>query len=139
MELLNATAAERWGEAEGILNLHKELLTSDREGAATPLAVYAAGGDVAQVRFLLKHGARVNLAADLGMTALHWAAATGEKGVADELLAAGADAAIRNWFLLTPAQLAQHNSHDALAKQLSGGKAVVRVTPMNILKLMGCS
>jgi hypothetical protein len=139
MQLLDATAANNWAEAEAILNSNHGLLTSEWEGASAPLAVYASGGNVTVVRFLARHGAPVNLPGDMGMTALHWAAATGQREVVRELMAHGADASVQNWFLLTPAQLAHQNSHSALAHQLLGGRPMPPAGPMDILKLMGCS
>lgn len=65
------------------------LLTS---GAApdSPLADAAMKGDAAAVRALLAGGADVNAARGDGMTALHWAAETGNAEIAEILVSAGA-------------------------------------------------
>ncbi len=65
------------------------LLTSATT-SDTPLADAAMKGDAAGVRTLLASGADVNAARGDGMTALHWAAETGNAEIADILVNAGA-------------------------------------------------
>jgi ankyrin repeat protein len=57
----------------------------------SPVADAAMRGDVEGVRSLLHEGADVNAAQGDGMTALHWAAANGDAGLARVLLEARAD------------------------------------------------
>ena len=64
------------------------LLTS--AAPDSPLADAAMKGDAAAVRGLLASGADVNAARGDGMTALHWAAETGNAEIADILASAGA-------------------------------------------------
>ena len=56
-----------------------------------PVADAAMRGDVAEVRSLLEAGEDVNAAQGDGMTALHWAAASGRVELAELLVSAGAD------------------------------------------------
>ena len=58
--------------------------------AETPVADAAMRGDIEAVRSLLRSGADVNAAQGDGMTALHWAAQTGERELAEVLVYAGA-------------------------------------------------
>ena len=58
--------------------------------AESPVADAAMRGDVEQVQSLLRTGADVNAAQGDGMTALHWAAETGNAELAEMLLYAGA-------------------------------------------------
>ncbi|CAN0123408.1 unnamed protein product [Pylaiella littoralis] len=46
---------------------------------------------LAMIKILLKHGAEVESSDNFGYTALHWAAGSGEPGVIDALVEAGAD------------------------------------------------
>ena len=71
------------------------------------------------VMALLRSGAPVNATGQFDMTALHWACARGQASIASVLLAAGADAAARSWFLHTPPELAHINGFRSLARQLS--------------------
>lgn len=59
--------------------------------AESPVADAAMRGDVEHVRGLLRDGADVNAAQGDGMTALHWAAETGNVELAEMLLYAGAN------------------------------------------------
>ena len=58
--------------------------------ADSPVADAAERGDLVEVRSLLRGGADVNAAQNDGMTALHWAAASGHAEMARTLLYAGA-------------------------------------------------
>ena len=55
-----------------------------------PVADAAMHGDIEEVRSLLRSGADVNAAQGDGMTALHWAAQTGDRQLAEVLVYAGA-------------------------------------------------
>ena len=57
----------------------------------SPVLEAARRGDVAALRTELRSGGDVNAAGGDGFTALHWAAKTGNREVAEVLLAAGAD------------------------------------------------
>jgi len=58
-----------------------------------PVADAAMGGDVEQVRILLRRGGDVNAAQGDGMTALHWAARNGHDELVQVLIYAGANLA----------------------------------------------
>ena len=60
-------------------------------GAETPVADAAMRGEVEAVRALLKQGADVNAAQGDGMTALHWAAESGNVEIVAMLIFAGAN------------------------------------------------
>ncbi len=65
-------------------------LLASTDALDSPLADAAMQGDVAGVRALLAGGADVNAARGDGMTALHWAAETGNPEIAEILVNAGA-------------------------------------------------
>src|SRR5688572_7766246 len=64
------------------------VLVSANEGTVADAAM---AGDTDAVRVLLKQGMDVNAAQGDGMTALHWAARTGNVDMAQMLLYAGAN------------------------------------------------
>ncbi len=66
------------------------MLLTSAAAPDSPLADAAMKGDVAAVRALLANGADVNAARGDGMTALHWAAETGNADIAEVLVSAGA-------------------------------------------------
>jgi ankyrin repeat protein len=67
------------------------LLLAAAVAPDSPVADAAMRGDVDQVRALLRVGADVNAAQGDGMTALHWAAESGDVGLAQVLIYAGAN------------------------------------------------
>jgi uncharacterized protein len=67
------------------------LLSVMVHAAAAPVADAAMRGDTDTVRTLLKQGADVNQSQGDGMTALHWAAMSGNMELVDMLLYAGAN------------------------------------------------
>ena len=66
------------------------MLLTSADAPDSPLADAAMKGDAAAVRTLLASGADVNAARGDGMTALHWAAETGNAEIAQVLVSAGA-------------------------------------------------
>ena len=66
------------------------MLLTSAAAPDSPLADAAMKGDAAGVRALLASGADVNAARGDGMTALHWAAETGNAEIAEILVSAGA-------------------------------------------------
>ena len=70
---------------------------------------------------LLDAGADPDRTTSAGATALHFAAMFRQPDVADALLAAGADATLRDVRGMTAADLAADGGHDALAERLRGG------------------
>jgi ankyrin repeat protein len=85
----------------------------------TPVADAARMGDQALVRQLLGTGADVNTAQGDGMTALHWAAANGDVGLAEMLVRAGANLkAVTRISATTPLLLAAENGHAAVVGAL---------------------
>ncbi|MDE0358372.1 MAG: ankyrin repeat domain-containing protein [Gammaproteobacteria bacterium] len=66
------------------------MLLTSADAPDSPLADAAMKGDAAAVRTLLASGADVNAARGDGMTALHWAAETGNAEIAQILVSAGA-------------------------------------------------
>src|SRR4029450_6740984 len=62
-----------------------------RAAGSAPVAEAAMKGDKAAVRALLKDGSDVNASQGDGMTALHWAARSGDRELAEMLLYAGAN------------------------------------------------
>ncbi len=84
----------------------------------TPLIYAATGGHEAIVRFLLEQGARIDAASPNGTTALMMAIREHRLGVAEMLLARGADPARRNQLGLSALQYAEQGNETALAQRL---------------------
>lgn len=70
------------------------------------------------IRFLLAHGAQVNLANRTGFTALHHAAENGSLSAARALVAAGASPAVYNERGQDPLEVARTRDHLAVAAML---------------------
>jgi ankyrin repeat protein len=92
-------------------------------GSATPpdapVADAAMKGDIEAVRVLLKAGAEVNAPQGDGMTALHWAAETGNLQLANLLIFAGANLeAVTRVARYTPLLIAAEAAHGALVEAL---------------------
>ena len=84
-----------------------------------PLIDAVRQGDVATVRALLEGGSDVNAAQGDGMTALHWAAESGQAAVAEQLIAASADVGARTRIgSYMPLHLAARGGHGALVRLL---------------------
>ncbi|MDE0074998.1 MAG: ankyrin repeat domain-containing protein [Gammaproteobacteria bacterium] len=66
------------------------MLLTSADASDSPLADAAMKGDATAVRTLLASGADVNAARGDGMTALHWAAETGNAEITEILVSAGA-------------------------------------------------
>jgi hypothetical protein len=90
--------------------------------AESPVADAAQRGDLEIVRTLLRDGADVNAAQGDGMSALHWAAQTGQVAIVDVLLYAGANPeATTRLAGYTPLHLASRAGHaEAITKLLEG-------------------
>ena len=89
-----------------------------------PVAEAAMHGDREAVRELLKKGDDVNAAQGDGMTALHWAARTGDAELVQMLLYAGANVkASTRLGAYTPLLMASEMGHTAVIKTLIGAGA----------------
>jgi len=87
------------------------------QGCATPpLHQAASKGDMATVKTLLEHGAKVDQTDNLGRTPLYFAAQRGAKEVVQLLLAKGADPTHRSLLSPgnTPMHMAAQNGHDGI-------------------------
>jgi len=76
-----------------------------------PLIVATRLGQLDSVKYLLEHGAQVNLQDSDGKTALHHAAYGGHSNVMKELLDSKADMIARNEDGYTPLHLAAYDGH----------------------------
>ena len=95
----------------------------------SPVADAAMSGDVAAVRSLLKDRADVNAGQGDGMTALHWAAESGHRELAQLLLTAGASpAAATRIARHTPLHIAAIGGHSAVAGLIVDAGADVNAT-----------
>ncbi len=110
----------------------------------TPVATAAARRDTAAVRALLKDGADVNAAQGDGMTALHWAARSGDADLAQMLLYAGANVkAATRLGAYTPLMMAAEQGHAAVMAALLSAGADVKAanatgtTPLMLAALSG--
>jgi uncharacterized protein len=111
----------RFGVAVGI------LLSTAARPADSPVADAAQRGDAEAVRALLRQGADVNAAQGDGMTALHWAAATGDTSIAALVIQAGANLeAVTRLGDYTPLHLASRGGHAPVVRTLLGAGADVR-------------
>ena len=110
------------------------IATDDRMSVATA----AMKGDKEAVRKLLKDGADVNAAQGDGMTALHWAARTGEAEIAQMLLYAGANVkASTRLGAYTPLLLAAEQGHaGVIAALVTGGADVNAPNTLGTTALM---
>lgn len=84
----------------------------------TVLHKAASLGEVQDVHDLLRLGADVNAAGDMGYTPLHGAAMAGHTKVVEVLIDAGANISIRSEFGETPVETAVRNGHEDLARKL---------------------
>ena len=108
-------------------------------GAATaPVADAAMKRDIDAVRALLKDGADVNAAQGDGMTALHWAARTGDVELTQMLLYAGANVkAATRLGNYTPLMMAADQGHaKVIAALVSGGADVKAANALGTTPLM---
>jgi len=114
-------------------------LSSLLSAAATaPVADAAMNGDKAAVRSLLKSAADVNAAQGDGMTALHWAAMSGDLELAQMLVFAGANVrATTRLGTYTPLFLASQQGHaPVITALLKAGSDVKAGTPNGTSPLM---
>ena len=116
----------RFSFVAGVLAVGLSALLS--AAGTAPVADAAMNGDKAAVRSLLKSAADVNAAQGDGMTALHWAAMSGDLELAQMLVFAGANVrATTRLGAYTPLFLASQQGHapviDALLKAGSDVKA----------------
>lgn len=96
-----------------------ENINKNNGDGYTPLNLAARGGHLGVLEFLIKHGARVNLAEHkLGWTALHFAAAMGHEAVVQSLLENGADPAARAKDGATALELAVSGDQDGVVGAL---------------------
>ena len=108
------------------------LFLSGADAAVEPLIEAAASGDNVQVQQLLRAGADVNEAQGDGMTALHWAAETGNDELADMLIYAGShlDAGTRIG-QYTPLHIASRQGNAYIVKALIEAGANVEAATTN--------
>jgi ankyrin len=102
-----------------------------------PLVEAAARGDLAAVRTLLGQKTDVNAAREDGHTALHAAMHADRLDIADVLLRAGANAAAKDRYGITPIYLASQNGNaDAIRRLLDAGVDVNTADPGGETALM---
>ena len=106
--------------------------------ASAPVADAAMRGDTETVRTLLKQGMDVNQSQGDGMTALHWAATSGNTALAEALLYAGANLrATTRLGAYTPLHVASQAGHAAIIEALAkAGGDVNAVTATGATALM---
>ncbi len=106
--------------------------------ATAPVADAAMNGDKAAVRALLKSAADVNAAQGDGMTALHWAAMSGDVELAQMLVFAGANVrATTRLGTYTPLFLASQQGHASVIEALvKAGSDIKAGTPNGTSPLM---
>lgn len=92
----------------------REIVKSIVATGKVPSTIYLTAymGDLAKVKTFIREGAKVNKKEDDGMTALHYAAAGGQKEVAQWLLAQGADVNLKAKDGMTPLHTAMYYSDD---------------------------
>ena len=119
----------------GISALSHPLLYAALE---SPVADAAMHSDYTTVRSLLREGADVNTAQGDGMTALHWAAVTGQHDTAKMLLYAGANLrATTRLHAYTPLHLASRSGHPSTVKLfLDSGADYTVTTTTGVTSLM---
>ena len=119
-----------------ILGLGLSLVAGVASGK--PLIDAAARGDTAAVRQLLRDGADVNEAQGDGMTALHWAAETGNRALAEMLVYAGANLEAGTRIgQYTPLHVASGKGHAGIVRVLveAGANAQARTSNSGVLPL----
>ena len=82
---------KRWIGALALLSVFAVLVGAGYAARLSPVLDAAKRGDVETLKAELRSGGDVNAAQADGFTALHWAAKTGNREVAEVLIAAGAD------------------------------------------------
>jgi ankyrin repeat protein len=98
----------------------------------TPVADAARDGNRPRVRALLERGADVSAAQGDGMTALHWAAMSGDLELAQLLVKAGANVkATTRIAAATPLLLAAENGHASVVRVLLDAGADARAADTN--------
>ena len=122
----------------GVMAVGLSALLSAAMMADAPVADAASRGDKAAVRSLLKSAADVNAAQGDGMTALHWAAISGDLELARMLIFAGANVrATTRLGTYTPLFLAsQHGHAPVIEALLEAGSDVKAGTPNGTSPLM---
>lgn len=118
--------------AQSITGFCLILLLAGAHAAVKPLVDGASRGDTHEVRKLLRDGADVNEAQGDGMTALHWAAETGNAELADMLIYAGShvDAGTRIG-QYTPLHIASRRGHTDIVQALIAAGANVEAATTN--------
>jgi ankyrin repeat protein len=139
-QLLESLSNADIAAAERLIAKEPSLIQSSTHRTANLLGHLAAIGRTQWLEMFLAAGAIVGSQGGLGMTALHWAGATGQAECAKVLLSHGADRLARNWFLLTPAELAAENAQERLVRLLNGLFRRARpVSLADVLERMGCA
>jgi len=82
---------KRWIGLAALLTVLGVLAGAGSAALLSPVLDAAKRGDVEALKAELRAGADVNAAQGDGFTALHWAAKTGNREIAEVLIAAGAD------------------------------------------------
>jgi len=108
-----------------------------RKTGMTPLMTAAYAGHAAIVQALLGSGASINLTADDGASALHWASCNGYIDIVNILLRAGADVNMRREEDgPTPLHMALSNGHESIALALidAGTNLDIKYLDMTIIE-----
>lgn len=87
----DAVRAGDVGKVEAMLSAAPTLVNSRTKGRAAPLHWACMNGDVEMTKALLKHGAAIDPAMDMGFTPLHCAIVGGSAEIVRDLIDAGAD------------------------------------------------
>ncbi len=109
---------------------------AEAEAEISPLHRAAADGDLDTVLSLIKEGANVNMQTmvhGINCTPLHLAAVMGHLAIVKALLENGADVNIKTQEGYTAEDLAKHQSHDDIAKQIKQASRPKKITLKELL------
>lgn len=111
--------------AQLLIKAEPELVNQADEEGYTPLHLAVIAGNRTMLRYLLDHGAEVNLLDNERHSVVHWATVCGELESLDVVLDSGAEASVEDIHGAYPihyaAQMCGH-SHKKLAGSLSSGQ-----------------
>jgi hypothetical protein len=124
---------------EKFTQLVKNLI-SNSELESSIVSSIVVDGDLKALKIISQNGGSLDQASELGMTPLHWAAATGNQKVVKFLLTVCKNFDELNWFYAYPSELAEINGHITLSPIIAAKmeKPSVRFGPEVALKRMGC-
>ena len=107
LSMLNAAASGELGKMQTLIAQGHDVNVRFPLVGTGPLIVAAGHGHVDMVRVLLDAGADINAADASGWTALHAAAAKGDRATVVLLLERGAFVPDHHWYLPSPLSIAQ--------------------------------